>query len=322
MKPQTDVHFDEAELLATLRADVALGLTDAAKWLPPHWFYDEQGCHLFDEITRQPEYYPTRCEREILTAHAEEIAFATGVKTLVELGSGSSDKTRLLLDAFTRQGSLGAFAPIDIAAGQLRSSVDRLGTDYPGLELHGVVAEFTGRLDRLPEGGDRMVALLGGTLGNLLPGQRGRFLTRLRTMLDPGEWLLVGVDLVKDPDILVAAYDDDAGITARFNRNVLHVINHRLGADFEPDAFEHRVEWDEGCEWIEMRLRATRPMNVSIPGADLAVGFWADEEVSTEVAAKFRPEGIAAELSVAGFEVRGWWTDDKEWFGTALAEAI
>ncbi|MEU5781733.1 L-histidine N(alpha)-methyltransferase [Micromonospora lupini] len=313
-----EIYLEPQDLERGLRADVRAGLTAEAKWLPPKWFYDSRGSELFEEITRLPEYYPTRAERAVLAEHAPDVASLTGAKTLIELGSGSSEKTRLLLDAFTRRGGLGTFVPLDVSVSALLGSTAQIAADYPGLRVRGIVGDFTRQLDRLPTGGGRLVVFLGGTIGNLLPAERADFLAAMRAALEVGDWLLLGTDLVKDPSVIVPAYDDAAGVTAEFNRNVLHVINRELGADFDPEAFEHVAHWDSDHEWIEMRLRATRPMRVRV--LDLTVQFAAGEELRTEVSAKFRPEGVAAELRDAGFAAEQFWTDPDGLFGVTLAQ--
>ncbi|MGH8879705.1 MAG: L-histidine N(alpha)-methyltransferase, partial [Stackebrandtia sp.] len=232
-------HISEGDLDAALHRDVLTGLTSTEKWLPPKWFYDARGSELFEEITGLAEYYPTRAEAAALEANADAIAARTGAKMLVELGSGSSRKTRLLLDALQRNGSLASFTGFDVSAAALEAATSSLAARYPRLSVSGIVGDFTAHLRHLPSGSDRLVAFLGGTIGNLLPEPRRDFLTDLRSRLERGEWLLLGADLVKDPEVLVAAYDDAAGVTARFNRNLLHVLNRRLGADFETGAFDH-----------------------------------------------------------------------------------
>ncbi|RLP87781.1 MULTISPECIES: L-histidine N(alpha)-methyltransferase [unclassified Micromonospora] len=314
-----EIYLEEQDLERGLRRDVRAGLSAEQKWLPPKWFYDARGSELFEEITRLPEYYPTRAERAVLAERAPDIAALTGAKTLIELGSGSSEKTRLLLDAFTQRGGLGTFVPLDVSVSALSGSTAEIAADYPGLRVRGIVGDFTRHLDRLPTGGRRLVAFLGGTIGNLLPAERAEFLAAMRDALEVGDWLLLGTDLVKDPSVIVPAYDDAAGVTAEFNRNVLHVINRELGADFDPEAFEHVARWDPDHEWIEMRLRATRPMRARV--LDLTVEFAAGEELRTEISAKFRPAGVAAELAVAGFAAAEFWTDPGGLFGVTLARA-
>ena len=313
--------ISDDDITRALRDDVRTGLTSTPKVLPPRWFYDARGSELFEEITRLPEYYPTRAERSILTERAAEIATITRAKTLVELGSGSSDKTRLLLDALSRIGELGAFVPRDVSASARAQSTVDIATAYPGISVRGVVGDFTRHLSALPAGGKRLVAFLGGTIGNLVPAERAAFLHAVRAELDPGEWLLLGTDLVKSPHALVPAYDDAAGVTADFNRNVLRVINRELGADFDPDGFQHVAIWDAGREWIEMRLRASRAYRVTVPALDLTVDFADGEELRTEISAKFHPDGVKAELAAAGFTATHRWSDSYGRFMVTLAQA-
>ncbi|GAA5196305.1 L-histidine N(alpha)-methyltransferase [Rugosimonospora acidiphila] len=317
-----EIHLKDEDLTRSLRADVAAGLTATPKRLPPKWFYDARGSDLFEEITRLPEYYPTRTERAILAEHADQIAELTGAKTLVELGSGSSEKTRLLLDALTAHGTLGTFIPLDVSASALRDAVAQLATDYPGLTVRGIVADFTRHLAAIPRGGSRLVAFLGGTVGNLVPAERAPFLSDLRATLEEDEFLLLGTGLVTEPAIVVPAYDDAAGVTADFNRNVLRVINRELDARFDVDAFDHVALWDADQECIEMRLRARADMRVPIPGLDLTVGFSAGEELRTETSAKFRRETLERELVAAGFALERWWTDPAGLFAVSLARAV
>jgi len=308
---------------AALRADVAEGLTSAPKELPPKWFYDDVGSQLFDEITRLPEYYPTRRERWILEHHAADVARLSGADTLVELGSGTSEKTRLLLDAFLARGGDGdrfrRFVPFDVSETTLRDAAAAVATEYPSLAVHAVVGDFEHHLGTLPGGGRRLVAFLGGTVGNLDPKQRARFLADLAAGLAPGDGLLLGTDLVKDVDRLVAAYDDAAGVTAAFNRNVLAVVNRELDADFVPDRFAHVAVFDTDNEWIEMRLRSGGAQRVRIGDLDLDVGFDAGEEMRTEISTKFRREGVEAELSSAGLALARWWTDPDGDFALSLS---
>ncbi|MCX5386931.1 L-histidine N(alpha)-methyltransferase [Streptomyces sp. NBC_00083] len=303
---------------AALRADVLHGLTRTPKSLPPKWFYDARGSELFEEITRLPDYYPTRAEREILARRAAEIAGATGARTLVELGSGSSEKTRLLLDALPAPLT---YLPVDVSESALTGAAQALLADRPELRVHALIADFTQVLE-LPEApGPRLVAFLGGTIGNLLPAQRAEFLTSVRKLMAPGDSLLIGTDLVKEDSVLVRAYDDATGVTAAFNKNVLSVIDRELGADFDPDDFDHVALWNREEEWIEMRLRARREVTVKIRELDLAVSFAAGEELRTEVSAKFREEGVRAELGAAGFVPSHWWTDEAGRFALSLATA-
>ncbi|RYJ23158.1 dimethylhistidine N-methyltransferase [Streptomyces sp. L-9-10] len=304
---------------AALRADVLQGLTRTPKVLPPKWFYDSRGSELFEEITRLPEYYPTRAEREILLARAPEIAAATGARTLVELGSGSSEKTRHLLDALT---GLHSYVPVDVSESALTGAAESLLAEHPGLQVHALIADFTRGLALPGTPGPRLVAFLGGTIGNLLPAERASFLASVRGLLAPGDALLLGTDLVKDESVLVRAYDDSAGVTAAFNKNVLLVINRELGADFDPRDFDHVALWDAEHEWIEMRLRARRDLTAKVPELDLVVHFAAGEEVRTEVSAKFRQDRVRAELAGAGLELAHWWTDEEGRFALSLATAV
>jgi L-histidine N-alpha-methyltransferase len=321
-EPDLDHHRSGDTVTEELRADVLAGLTAEQKWLPPKWFYDTEGSELFEKITQLPEYYPTRCEREVLAAHAGDVAELTRAHTLVELGSGSSEKTRLLLDALTRHGSLRAFVPLDVSESALADAARSISADYPGLEVRGVVGDFTQHLGLLPGDGPRVVAFLGGTIGNFLPAERATFLRSVREVLDEGEWLLLGTDLVKDAETLERAYDDAAGVTAEFDMNVLRVLNARLGANFDLDEFEHVSHWDAEHEWIEMRLRARRELTVEIPGAGLSVRFAAGEHIRTEISAKFRPGGVETELAAAGFALERWWTDSRQRFGVSLARSV
>jgi L-histidine Nalpha-methyltransferase len=316
-----DIHLTDADADSALRVDAYAGLTAVPKALPPKWFYDARGSALFEQITELPEYYPTRTERALLERTADAVAILSGADTLVELGSGSSAKTRLLLDAFRRAGSLRRYVPQDVSEPALRQAMSALAAEYPEVALHGVVGDFTAHLHRLPAEGHRMVAFLGGTIGNLPPTQRAVFLHALRAALRPGEQFLLGTGLVVDPAVLVPAYDDAAGVTAEFNRNVLHVLNRELRADFDIDAFTHRALWDAEHEWIEMRLVAQREMTVTLAELDLAVGFEAGEEMCTEVSAKFRLPGVREMLSDAGFTVVRSWTDPLERMALTLASA-
>lgn len=301
---------------AALRADVLKGLTHTPKTLPPKWFYDAHGSELFEQITELPEYYPTRAEREILVARSGEIARATGARTLVELGSGSSEKTRYLLDAPT---GLHTYVPVDVSESALTQAGHALIAQRPELSVHALIADFTGGLSLPQTPGPRLVAFLGGTIGNLLPVERAAFLASVRSLLSPGDALLLGTDLVKDEKVLVRAYDDAAGVTAAFNKNVLTVVNRELGADFDPGAFDHVALWDAGNEWIEMRLRSRTDQTVKVPALDLAVDFAAGEELHTEISAKFRKEGVRSELAAAGLELAHWWTDTEGRFALSLS---
>ncbi len=302
-----------------LRNDVVTGLRQTPKTLPPKWFYDNVGSDLFDQITRLPEYYPTRAEAQILRERSAAIAEHSGADTLVELGSGTSAKTRMLLSALRDNGSLRRFVPFDVDAGVLESAGESLQQEYPELEIDAVCGDFEEHLAKIPGGGRRLFVFLGSTIGNLTAAPRAEFLAALADVLEPGDALLLGTDLVKDADRLVRAYDDSAGVTARFNRNVLAVINRELGADFDLDAFGHVARWNVGEERIEMWLRAEAPQRVHISALDLSVEFDAGEEMLTEVSCKFRPDAVAAELTGAGLRRTHWWTDPAGDFGLSLA---
>ncbi|MFE7231610.1 L-histidine N(alpha)-methyltransferase [Streptomyces sp. NPDC057596] len=308
----------EDAMAAALRADVQNGLTSDPKTLPPKWFYDARGSELFEQITELPEYYPTRAEREILAGRAAEIAAALPARTLVELGSGSSEKTRHLIEALPR---LHTYIPVDVSDTALEQAGRALVAERPGLNVHALIADFTAALALPHSPAPRLLAFLGGTIGNLLPGERAEFLASVRALLSPGDALLLGTDLVKAEDVLVRAYDDAAGVTAAFNKNVLSVVNRELGADFEPDAFDHVALWDATNEWIEMRLRSRTAQTVKVPALDLAVHFAAGEELRTEVSAKFRKDRVSAELAAAGLELERWWTDGEERFALSLSVA-
>lgn len=315
-----DVHLGPDDLAAALRADARRGLIAIPKTLPPKWFYDEEGCRLFDEITRLPEYYPTRAERAILAAYAADIAAGTGADTLIELGSGTSEKTRLLLDALAAKGTLGRFVPFDVSEPTLREAAAALEREYPGVDVHAVVGDFERHLDRLPTGGTRLIAFLGSTIGNLEPGDRERFFRAVAEGLGPDDAFLLGTDLVKDTARLEAAYDDAAGVTAAFNRNVLTVMNRELGCDFVPGRFLHVARWNPDEEWIEMHLRSTEPHPVRAAGLDgLEIAFGEGEDMRTEISAKFRREGVERELATAGLTVTEWWTDPAGDFAVSLS---
>lgn len=315
-------HLPQHHVEQSLRADVLAGLTSTPKTLPPKWFYDKVGSELFEQITELPEYYPTRAEREILEQRAAAIARTTRAETLVELGSGSSTKTRLLLDALQHEGTLERYVAVDVSESALVQAGLALVADYPGLIVDALVADFETQLDVVPRYPRRLIGFLGGTIGNLEPAARRRFLTAVRAQMGDDDCFLMGTDLVKSPEVLIPAYDDAAGVTAEFDKNVLRVLNRELGADFDPEAFAHKAIWDAEHEWIEMRLRALRDLRVTIPALDdLRVSFTEGEELRTEISAKFRLAGVAAELTSAGFATVDQWTDDGERFGVTLARS-
>ncbi|HEY2321033.1 MAG TPA: L-histidine N(alpha)-methyltransferase [Solirubrobacteraceae bacterium] len=321
---QTPVHVesclseDEERSLAN---DVLDGLTKPFKELAPKHFYDARGSELFEQICRQPEYYPTRAELAILDERASEIVADTDAGELVELGAGASDKARLLLDAMREAGTLRRYVPLDVSQSVVEEAARTLTEDYEDLQVHGVVGDFERHLEHVPdaEGTPRVVALLGGTIGNFPPGTRRNVLGKIAALLGPADRLLLGTDLVKDPRVIEAAYNDAAGVTAEFNRNLLHVLNRELHADFAPDAFEHVAFYDRRNEWVEMRLRATRACSVLIAGLDLRVEFAAGEELRTEISAKFTRAHVEADLEAAGLEIDRWYTDEERLFAVTVA---
>ena len=316
---QIDSHLDGAEE-RSLADDVLDGLTRPFKELPPKHFYDARGAQLFDQICELPEYYPTRCERAILSERADELAALTGAVELVELGSGTASKTRVLLDALSAAGTLERYVPVDVTESMVRECAETLTAEYPGLQVHGVIGDFERHLDHVPPAiGPRIVAFLGGTIGNFTPGSRRRFLRKISRLLGPEDFLLMGTDLVKDPRVLEAAYDDSQGVTAEFNRNVLRVLNRELQADFDPEDFDHVALFNEQHEWIEMRLRARRELIATVRGLDLSVHFHAGEELRTEISAKFTPERVDGDLSAAGLELVRWLTDPEGLFALTLS---
>ncbi|MGN6371594.1 MAG: L-histidine N(alpha)-methyltransferase [Solirubrobacteraceae bacterium] len=314
-----DSYLHEGEQ-RSLAEDVLDGLTRPFKELPPKHFYDSRGAELFDRICELPEYYQTRTERLILESCAQDIALRTSAAELVELGSGTAAKTRVLLDALHGAGTLERYVPVDVTEQMVRECALALTSEYPGLQVHGVIGDFERHLDRLPDSvGMRLVAFLGGTIGNFPPGSRRRLLREIGRLLDEGDHLLLGVDLVKDSKVLCAAYDDAAGVTAEFNRNVLRVLNRELAANFDLDDFEHVALFDDEHEWIEMRLRALREHTTHVGELGLSVHFREGEEIRTEISAKFTRERIAADLAAAGLQLVDWLTDPDELFALTLS---
>ncbi len=320
---------------ARMAHEIRAGLTARPKELPPKYFYDGRGSELFERITELPEYYPTRAERSILAARSAEIVAAAGEPaTLVELGSGSAAKTRHLLSAMRDAGCLEAYVPVDISERITRDAAERLVAEYPGLAVHGLVCDFEHDLELIAGGNDngrggdesgrggRLVAFLGGTIGNLYPRARRDFLARVAALLGPGDRLLLGTDLVKDRARLEAAYDDAAGVTAEFNRNLLAVLNRELGADFELEAFDHVAHYDAERAWMDVRLRARADQVVRLDGLDLTVRFAAGEEMRTEISAKFTRERLEAIYAEAGLAMSGWFTDQAGDYALSLARPV
>lgn len=301
-----DAQLSHDTIEASAAADLRAALSAPPYILQAAWLYDEVGSQIFDEITRLPDYYPTEAERSILAESADELAALTGARTIVELGSGTSDKTRTLLDAFWSREQLERFVPLDVSNETLIEAAEMLSQRYEGLEVHAVVGDFTRHLAAVPHTGDRLIAFLGGTLGNFYPSERARFLAAVAASLDCGEWLLLGVDLLKDRDRIMAAYNDDTGVSARFNANVLNVLNDRFDADFPLDAFEYRPMWDQNENRVDMRLRATRDVDVRVAALDLDQSLAVGTEIQVEISTKFAPADLDAELLAAGLEPVRW----------------
>jgi L-histidine Nalpha-methyltransferase len=319
LPPTVAVHLSPDDLRDAMERDVRRGLAALPKSIPPVYFYDDRGSRLFDEITRLPEYYPTRAERSILDTHAKDIAEQSRADTLVELGAGTCDKSRLLLDALAAAGRLTRFIPLDVSETTLWEAATSLAGDYPGLEVHGLVGDFHVHLDEVPTGGRRLVAFLGGTIGNLDPRQRSGFLTGLAGVMGADDRLLLGTDLVKERAVLIDAYDDAAGVTAEFNRNVLHVLNRELGADFVPERFEHVARWNESDHRIEMWLRSDGDQRVRVGDLHLDVAFADGEEMLTEISTKFSPDALEKELGACGFDVEATWASSGDEFLLSLS---
>ena len=298
--------------------DVRRGLGRHPLKLSPRWLYDARGSALFDRITRLAEYYPTEAEREVLLDRADEIAALSGATTLVELGSGTSDKTHALLRAFKAAGLLRRFVPVDVSEGTLRGAAEQVAAMYD-VSVEAVVGDFTLHLSHLPRDDRKLVAFLGGTIGNLYIEERGAFLGALADALGPGDGLLLGTDLVKDADRLISAYDDAEGVTERFVRNGLRVLNRELGADFDLGGFTYVPFWDPHLQRMDLRLRAETPMHVTIPGAEVELHLASGEEIRMEISTKFTIPGIRDELDAVGLEPIETWTDAAGEFAVTLA---
>jgi L-histidine Nalpha-methyltransferase len=316
-----DVHLPRDGVLAGMAEDVREGLSSPFKELPPKYFYDERGSRLFERITALPEYYPTRAERSILEARSGEIVAAAGAGILIELGSGSAAKTRTVLGAMSDADLLDTYVPVDISEEITRDTAARLVEEYPGLRVHGIVCDYETHLERVPREEGGLIAFLGGTIGNFRPASRRSFLARIATLMYPGDRFLLGTDLVKDRAPLEAAYDDSAGVTAEFNKNVLAVLNRELGANFDLDAFEHVAFWDPDNEWVDIRLRSLAEQFIDVTALDMQVHFARMEEMRTEISTKFTPERLEESYADAGLELTDWWTDPQGLYGLSLARA-
>ena len=313
-----DVLVTPAARHEAMREDVVRGLISSPKSLPPVWFYDEAGSKLFDRITRLPEYYLTRAESSILRAHADEITRLAQADTLVEIGSGTSEKTLLLLDSMAASGRLRTIALLDISEEVLRDAAAGLSARY-GVDVHAVVGDFRTEIGKVGRSGRQLWAFLGSTIGNFTPLERRRLLSDFRAAMGPDDRLLLGTDLIKSPARLIAAYDDAEGVTAAFNRNVLNVLDRDLGATFDPEWFDHRAVWNAEQSWIEMRLVSRRDQTVQIQELGLSVHFDAGEEMLTEISSKFDPERLPSELGGAGLGVEATWQDPAGDFMLTLA---
>jgi L-histidine Nalpha-methyltransferase len=325
----TDLHVDRhlpPDLRTNaLRADAREGLTESPKRIPSKWLFDAKGSDLWEQITRLPEYYPFRTERDILQAAADEIADVTKASSIIELGSGSAIKTRILLDALRRAGTLRSYTSIDISESALIAAGSRLIAEYPGLSVQAMLADFETQAEAIAAHeppAPRLVLFLGGTIGQLTPGQRAEFLRRLRSAFRTGDMLLLGVDLVKDPAELLAAYDDAAGVSTAFNKNLLAVLNAQVGADFDLDAFDYIVVWDDKAEYLSMWEQSRIDQAVHLSKIDLSVELAAWERIWTAISAKFRRDGIQAELADAGFSPQHWWTDPGGRYGVSLSRLV
>jgi len=316
-----EVHLAGHGPLTDLASDAREGLCRPFKELPPKYFYDQRGSELFEKITRLPEYYPTRCERAILDQRSPELIEAACCDSLIELGSGVAAKTRVLLDAMRDAGSLETYVPVDISEEITRRAAADLVEEYPGLRVHGVVCDYEMHLERLPRDEGGLFAFLGGTIGNFYPAVQRSFLARIASLMYPGDRFLLGVDLVKDRSRLEAAYNDPGGVTSEFNKNVMFVLNRELGANFQPDAFEHVAFWDEDQSWIDIRLRSLAEQTVSVSALDMEVPFGRGEEMRTEISAKFTREQLEAVYRRVGLEMVEWWTDPEGLFALTLARA-
>jgi len=306
----------------SLASDARSGFARELKELPPKYFYDERGSRLFEQITALPEYYPTRAERSILDSQGAEIVAAAGCPaTLIELGSGSAAKTRSLLDAMDDAGCLRTYAPVDISEEITRETAGRLVAEYPGLEVHGVVCDFEAHLERISVAAPRLIAFLGGTIGNFYPQSRRAFLARIAALLGPEDRLLLGTDLVKETARLEAAYNDSAGVTAEFNKNVLSVLNRELGADFDARRFEHHAFYDTERAWIDIRLRSLARQSVSLSEIGMTIELAEGEEIRTEISCKFTRPRLEQICAGSGLELTDWFTDAAGDFALSLARA-
>lgn len=304
---------------ALLQQEVLTGLSQQQKVLPAKLLYDEAGSAIFDAICRTPEYYPTRTELAVLEAHAEQIVAAAKPEDLIELGSGMARKTHTLLDAAFRAQMPVRYVPLDISESAARASAEALLERYPSLNVHCVIADFHHGLEMLPRHGRRLVAFLGGTIGNFDDEEASEFLAGVRCAMGPEDCFLLGTDLVKDPKVLHAAYNDAAGHSAAFNQNVLNVLNNELDAHFRVDTFEPRAFYNEPQRRIEMHMVSKIAQSVRIGSLDWSATFRAGESIRTEISRKFTRDGVSELMSRAGFELSDWYPSDNDYFALSLS---
>lgn len=313
-------YLDEGGFWATMAEDVRQGLTATPKRLLPKYFYDAHGSDLFEAITELPEYYPMRAESALLQAIAPRLMETLAPDDIVELGSGSSTKTRILLDAQPDEHTVGTYVAFDVSESIIRQAAEELQQRYPGLDIYGVVGDFERHLDKIPPSkGRRLILFLGSTIGNLEPGPRVELLRNIRDQMGPNDFLLLGTDLVKEIPVIERAYNDSAGVTAAFNLNILNVINNGLEGDFDPDAFEHVAFFNRELSRIEMHLRPRRPQTVRLKTIGLTVELSPEETIHTESSHKFTRESVAEMLRAAGLSLIEWFTGDEPRFGLSLS---
>ena len=313
-----EVHLTAADLARELRDDVRAGLSETPKSLPAKWHYDELGSQLFEQITTLDEYYPTRRERQILEARTGEIAAASAADTLIEIGAGFSEKSRILLRGLADAGTLRRFVPFDVSEATLREAAERVLREHPGIEVHAIVGDFERQLDLLPAGDRRLIAFLGSTIGNLDQHRRAALLSDVADGMGPGDRFLLGADLVKDTARLQRAYDDSQGLSAAFGLHLLTRLNSELGADFDVDRFAHEARWVPEHEWMQMGLRSVTAQKVRIRSLERTISFDEDEMLLTEVSAKFQRARLESELGRAGLRLHRWWTDLRGDFSVSL----
>ena len=322
---QLDRYLPPDLLKNALRADAREGLTGAPKRIPSKWLFDSKGSELWGKITQLPEYYPFRAERDILQTVADEIAATTQASSVIELGSGFADKIIILLHALRRAGTIRTYTSIDISELSLMAAGSRLIAEYPDLSVRAVLADFETQAEVIAKydyPSPRLVLFLGGTIGQFTPAQRAEFLRKLHSVFRQDDMLLLGVDLVKDPAELMLAYDDPAGVSTAFNKNLLAVLNAQVGADFDLDTFDYIVTWDDEAERLAMWEESRIDQAVRLSEIDLSVKLAAGERIWTAISTKFRRDGIEAELDHAGFSPQRWWTDPDGRYALSLSRLV